>query len=170
MFTNPNDLTEKQRLYDNYYLDIAERSMEMSYAIRRKVGCVIVRDGRILSDGWNGMPPGMDNACETGLDGEYIPLSILRMMLDHDTKYLKTKPEVLHAETNAIAKLCRHGDSSEGATAYVTIPPCIECAKLLHRAGIVRIVFRSEYVSTKPGGVEYLHERHVEIVNYSTGA
>jgi dCMP deaminase len=103
----------------------------LSHAERRKVGCLIVKDTQIISEGYNGTPRGFDNRCE---------------YTDHvDEMY--TKPEVLHAESNAITKLARSTNSSDGATMYVTCSPCFECAKLIIQAGIKRVVYRDMYTN-----------------------
>lgn len=123
----------KQEELDSAYLDIAERWSDLSKAKRRKVGCLIVKDGAIISDGYNGTPKGFDNNCETRGLG--------------DTLY--TKPEVLHAESNAITKLAKSTQSSDGATMYTTISPCVECSKLVIQAGIRRLVYKEFYKDEK---------------------
>ena len=118
-------MLNKQRLYDELYMDIAVRIGEMSYDKRYKVGCVIVKDGQILSQGWNGMPKGMPNQTR-----------------DKDGK---TNPEVIHSEANALMKLAKHGGNCKDATIYCTYSPCWGCAKLLLQAGIKRIVYKKTY-------------------------
>lgn len=121
-----NEITsEKQRLLDERYLRMAIIWAENSYCIRRKVGALIVKDNMIISDGYNGTPSGFENVCE-------------------DENGM-TKPYVLHAEANAITKVARSNNSSEGATLYITDAPCIECAKLIIQAGIRRIVYTKSY-------------------------
>ena len=121
----------KQESLDFVYLKMAEDLSTLSHAKRRKVGCLIVKDTQIISEGYNGTPCGFDNNCE------YI---------DHvDEMY--TKPEVLHAESNAITKLARSTNSSEGATMYVTCSPCFDCAKLIIQAGIKRVVYKNLYTN-----------------------
>jgi len=121
----------KQESLDFVYLKMAEDLSALSHAKRRKVGCLIVKDTQIISEGYNGTPCGFDNNCE------YI---------DHvDEMY--TKPEVLHAESNAITKLARSTNSSEGATMYVTCSPCFDCAKLIIQAGISRVVYQNLYTN-----------------------
>ncbi len=115
----------KQRLLDERYLRMARIWSENSYCKRRQVGALIVKDKSIISDGYNGTPSGFENLCE---DGE-----------GH------TKPYVLHAEANAITKVAKSSNSSEGATLYVTASPCIECAKLIIQAGIIRVVYSELY-------------------------
>ena len=121
----------KQESLDFVYLKMAEDLSALSHAKIRKVGCLIVKDTQIISEGYNGTPCGFDNNCE------YI---------DHvDEMY--TKPEVLHAESNAITKLARSTNSSEGATMYVTCSPCFYCAKLIIQAGISRVVYQNLYTN-----------------------
>ena len=110
---------------DRRYLRMARIWAENSYCKRRQVGALVVKDGRIISDGYNGTPSGFENQCED-CDG-------------------LTKPYVLHAEANAITKLARSGNNSDGATMYVTASPCMECAKLIVQAGIRRVVYGEEY-------------------------
>lgn len=110
------------------YMDIAEIIGRNSYCKRHQVGAVIVRDGNIIAFGYNGTPSGFPNQCE-----------------DEEGR---TMPEVLHAESNAIAKLARSVESSEGATLYTTMAPCLECAKLIIQAGISLVVYRDEYRNT----------------------
>lgn len=116
---------EKQILLDTRYVRMARIWSENSYCIRRKVGALIVKDKMIISDGYNGTPSGFENICEDD-DG-------------------KTKPYVLHAEANAITKVAKSSNSSEGATLYVTASPCIECAKLIIQSGIKRVVYSDMY-------------------------
>lgn len=110
---------------DFTYLDIARAIARLSKSKRNKVGAVLVRDGSVISEGYNGTPAGWSNTCEDA-DGA-------------------TLPEVLHAEANAIAKIARSTQSSQGATLYTTLGPCLECAKLIHQAGITRVVYAEEY-------------------------
>ena len=123
--------------FTSFYFDVAERTAQLSYAKRLKVGAVIVKDHRILSYGYNGTPVGFDNVCETEINGDLV-----------------TKPEVIHAEQNAILKLARHGDSSSGATLFITHAPCVECAKLILQSGIDSVFYRHEYRSTE--GIDLL--------------
>ena len=117
---------------DVAYLRMAYIWSSLSKAERKKVGCLIVKDGAIISDGFNGTPQGFDNSCEIEKEGELV-----------------TKQEVLHAESNAITKLARGTQSSQGATMYITLSPCIECAKLIIQSGIKRVVFREAYRNTE---------------------
>ena len=123
---------EKDRL-DQTYMSMAQELSKLSHAQRRKVGCLIVKDTHIIAEGLNGTPRGFDNCCE------YI---------DH-VDHLYTKPEVLHAESNAITKLARSTNSSSGATLYVTCSPCFECSKLIIQSGIERVVYKHLYTSKK---------------------
>jgi len=121
-----------QTKLDKTYLKMCEDWAQLSHAERMKVGCLIVKDNQIISDGYNGTPTGFNNACEE-----------TRLLLSGREEL--TLPEVLHAESNAITKLSRSTQSSEGATLYSTLSPCFECAKLIIQAGIKRVVFFNEY-------------------------
>ena len=134
-----------------YFATIAEETAKLSSAIKLQVGCVIVKDNRILSVGYNGTPSGWDNECE----------HIIKWP-NGDIKFLTTKPEVLHAEANALMKLCRSTESSEGATLFVTHTPCIECAKLIYQAGISQVYYINEYNATKGCGQEFLEKAGIE--------
>ncbi len=134
---------KKQRDLDMRYMRMARIWAENSYCQRRKVGALIVKDKMIISDGYNGTPAGFENICE-----------------DEDGL---TKPYVLHAEANAITKIARSGNNSEGATLYVTTSPCIECSKLIIQAGIKRVVFSNLYRVTD--GIDLLKRAGVETVH-----
>lgn len=125
---------EKQKKMDSLYMDIAERVSNMSHCNRSKVGCVIVTPDNITSYGWNGMPSGMDNCCED----------------ESNT----TKKEVLHAELNALSKINSSTVSTKDATLYVTLSPCIECAKQIMQSGISNVVYRDDYRDTS--GIDLL--------------
>ncbi len=133
--------TEKARLLDIRYLRMAHIWAENSYCTRRQVGALIVKDKMIISDGYNGTPSGFPNVCE-GEDGLTVPC-------------------VLHAEANAITKIARSGNNSDGATLYVTDAPCIECAKLIIQAGIKRVLFSRAYRLTD--GIELLRKANIEV-------
>lgn len=126
-------------------MDCAERFAQLSHATRAKVGAIIVKDNRIISIGYNGMPSGWENECET-----------TREDLEKGTTVLFTKPEVLHAETNAIAKLAQSNESSTDATLFCTHEPCIECAKLIHQSGIRNVIFKRSYNAAKGTGSKFL--------------
>lgn len=126
--------------FDQSYLEMASVWARNSYCKRRQVGALIVKDRMIISDGYNGTPSGFENVCE---DENGV-----------------TKPYVLHAEANAITKVAKSGNSSEGATLYVTASPCVECAKLIIQAGIRRVVYRDEYRLTD--GIDLLIRAGIE--------
>lgn len=134
-----------------YFATIAEETAKLSSAKKLQVGCVIVKDNRILSVGYNGTPSGWDNDCE-----EVIKWP------NGDIKFLTTKPEVLHAEANALMKLCQSTESSKGATLFVTHTPCIECAKLIYQAGISQVYYINQYDATKGCGQEFLEKAGIE--------
>lgn len=133
---------EKQKIIDSRYLRMAAIWSENSYCRRRKVGALLVKDNMIISDGYNGTPSGFENRCE-----------------DEEGR---TYPFVLHAEANAITKVARSSNSSDGSTLYVTSSPCMECSKLIIQAGIKRVVF-SEYYRISEG-IELLKKVGIEIV------
>lgn len=128
----------------NAYMDTADRFAQLSSARRLKVGAIIVKDNRIISIGYNGMPAGWDNNCE------YEHYSIGN---PNDFE-LKTRPEVLHAEENALIKLARDGESGKGATLFITHAPCIQCAKLIYGAGIKEVIYKNTYRDT--AGLDFL--------------
>ncbi len=136
------DYDLKQRELDQRYLRMAAIWAENSYCQRRQVGALIVKEKMIISDGYNGTPSGFENVCE-------------------DENGL-TKPYVLHAEANAITKIARSGNNSDGATLYVTDSPCIECAKLIIQAGIRRVVYARQYRLTD--GIELMRRAGIELV------
>ena len=145
-------------------MKVAYQFAELSYAERKKVGAIIVKDDRIISIGYNGMPSGWDNDCE-----DYIKdVSFHVHENDKDTygTYV-TKPEVLHAESNAIAKVAQSNESSIGATMFCTHMPCIECAKLIHQAGINTVYYRESYKSAKGSGEEFLQKSKIELCQIS---
>ena len=123
---------------------------ELSHARRLHVGAIVVKDDRIISIGYNGMPAGWDNNCEDEIKWP-----------NGDIKFLTTKPEVLHAETNAIAKLARSVESGLDSDLFVTHSPCLDCAKLIHQAGIKRVYFGSAYRDS--AGVDFLRSSGVEV-------
>ncbi len=133
---------EKQRKFDLRYLQMARIWAQNSYCQRRQVGALVVKNGMIISDGYNGTPSGFENVCE---DDNGV-----------------TKPYVLHAEANAITKLARSSNNSEGSTIYITASPCIECAKLIIQAGIKRVVYGEKYRLTD--GIELLERAGIEVI------
>jgi dCMP deaminase len=128
----------------------AVRTAELSHAKRLQVGAVIVKDDSVISYGYNGMPAGWDNNCED--------------VIQHsdDTTSLKTKPEVLHAESNAVAKLARSINSGNGADIFITHAPCLDCAKLVYQAGIKRVYFGTAY--RDDSGIQFLEKSGVEVI------
>jgi dCMP deaminase len=150
----------KQKFIDAH-MKVAEVYAGLSSAKRLQVGAIIVKDDRIISIGYNGMPSGWDNNCEYVADVHPIDP---RYDYNNFSKELKTKPEVLHAETNAIAKLARTTESGLGATMFVTHAPCIDCAKLVFQSGINSVYYRNSY--RDDDGIEFLKKCNVEIIKY----
>tara|TARA_B000000475_G_scaffold244846_1_gene217600 strand:+ start:291 stop:764 length:474 start_codon:yes stop_codon:yes gene_type:complete len=136
----------KQERYDKIYLTVAHVFSQLSFDDDIKVGSIIVRNGQVLSQGFNGMPTGMCNHTRHS-DG-------------------MTRPEVIHSEANALMKLAKTGGSSEGATIYTTHSPCIECAKLILQAGIIRVVYDETYDSY---ALQFLKERGLDVKTYRSG-
>ena len=132
---------DKQTKFDRSYLEMAAVWAKNSYCTRRQVGAILVKDRMIISDGYNGTPAGFENVCE---DENGV-----------------TKPYVLHAEANAITKVAKSGNSSDGATLYITDSPCMECAKLIIQAGIRRVVYAREYRIVD--GVDLLRRAGIEV-------
>ena len=135
-------MDEKQHKLDLRYLKMAQIWAENSYCKRRQVGALVVKDQMIISDGYNGTPSGFENVCE---DDNNVTL-----------------PYVLHAEANAITKLARSSNNSDGSTLYVTASPCIECAKLIIQAGIKKVVYAEKYRLTD--GIDLLRQAGVEVI------
>lgn len=131
----------KQKKYDKAYLRMASEWGKLSFCKRKQVGAIIVKDRMIISDGFNGTPTGFDNCCEDE-NGE-------------------TKWEVLHAEANAILKVASSTQSAKNATLYITLSPCIQCSKLIHQAGIKRIVYAKNYRDSS--GLDFLEKAGVEL-------
>jgi len=123
-------------------MKVAETYASLSSAKRLQVGAIVVKDNRVISIGYNGMPSGWDNNCEEVVN--VVP-SDPRYDYNNFTKELKTKPEVLHAETNAIAKLARSSESGLDATIFITHAPCLDCAKLIYQSGISKVYYRNAY-------------------------
>ena len=136
----------------NAYMDVAERFAELSSARRLHVGAIVVKDDRIISIGYNGMPAGWDNNCEYEV--------VVEAEIGEDI-ILKTKPEVLHAEANAIAKVARSPESAENSVIFVTHAPCIECAKLIYQSGIKQVFYRDNYRSE--AGIDFLKQAGITI-------
>jgi dCMP deaminase len=137
-------MTEKKQLkYDKAYLKMALEWGKLSYCKRKQVGALIVKDRMIISDGFNGTPSGFDNCCEDSSG--------------------TTKWEVLHAEANAILKVASSTQSAKNATLYITLSPCTQCSKLIHQAGIKRVVYANAYKDA--AGLEFLEKAGVELMN-----
>jgi len=172
---------ERQRQYDEAYMKMAKAIGQLSYANRNKVGCIIVsKNGQVISQGFNGTPTGYDNCCEEPhCSCKYVKgcqyteqpiskqLSIKFCINPKNTGYrcdyltLTTKKEVLHAESNAIAKCAKWISSTEGATLYVTLSPCFECSKTIIQSGITRVCYAEKYRDTT--GIDFLRQNGIEV-------
>jgi dCMP deaminase len=144
----------KQKFIDAY-MDVAERFAQLSSARRLHVGAIVVKDDRIISIGYNGMPSGWDNNCE---DEITQPVGRVNLV---------SKPEVLHAETNAIAKLAKSNESGMGATMFITHAPCLDCAKLIFQSGIGSVLYRNTYRDTS--GVTFLEKSGITVKQIEKG-
>jgi dCMP deaminase len=161
------------------YMKTAETFAELSHAVRLKVGAIVVKDDRIISIGYNGMPAGWDNNCEniewmgSGAGG-WLDFDEIQERWPFEGTYLdgdgnemqgryrlKTKPEVLHAETNAIAKLAKSNESGMGSSLFITHAPCLDCAKLIYQSGIGHVLYRNSYRDTS--GIEFLEKSSVVV-------
>lgn len=151
----------KQKWVDAF-MDTAARFADLSSAVRLKVGAVVVKDNRIISIGYNGMPAGWTNECEHVVD---VAKTDPRYDYNNFTKELKTKDEVIHAEANAILKLARDGESGYGSSLFCTHAPCIDCAKLIHGAGINNVYYRNSYRDTR--GLDFLTKCNIGVYNVS---
>ena len=137
-----------QEQADKYYIKVAQLCAKNSYAVKLQVGAIIVKDGQIMSDGFNGTPCGFENKCEVkSMDGS-----------------LHTLSSVLHAESNAILKCAKYGRPTNGSTLYITHSPCIECAKLIIQAGIIRVVYIEDY--KKSEGLELLKKAGINVEKF----
>ena len=139
------------------YMDVAERFAQLSSAVRLQVGAIVVKDDRIISIGYNGMPAGWDNCCE-----EEVVVATVDGVPQREIKELKSKPEVLHAESNAIAKLAKSPESGDGASIFITHSPCIDCAKLIYQSGIKTVYYRNAYRSAS--GTNFLKKSGIEVI------
>ena len=135
--------------FKHAFMETAQTFAELSHARRLKVGAIVVKEDRIISIGYNGMPAGWDNTCED------------EFLHEDGSTTLRTKPEVLHAETNAIAKLAKSNDSGNGATMFITHSPCIECAKLIYQSGIGHVMYMQNY--RDDAGITFLEKSGVEV-------
>lgn len=140
---------DKQKILDERYIEMSLIWSKNSKSKRKKVGALLVKNGSIISDGYNGTPSGFDNNCEIEIETE-------------GRIELKTKKEVLHAESNAIAKVAKSNYSSEGSTLYTTLSPCVECAKLIIQSGIKRVVYLEKY--SGDCGIPLLEKTNIDIV------
>jgi dCMP deaminase len=143
----------KQKFID-YFMDVAERTSQLSHAVRLKVGAIIVKDDRIISIGYNGMPSGWDNNCEFIFTHPQTKIS-----------ELVTRKEVLHAETNAISKLAKSNEAGDNSTLFCTHAPCIDCAKLIYQSGINSVFYRTQYRSDD--GINFLTKSGVNVTQHS---
>jgi dCMP deaminase len=164
--------------FQKLYNTIAHEVAKMSHARRLQVGAVIVKDDRVISMGYNGMPAGWENNCEDivwdkGAGGWLSPEEIEAQypfegwneQAGRNVRYgLKTKPEVLHAESNAVSKLAKSNDSGDGADIFVTHAPCIECAKLIYQSGIRRVYYNQNY--RDDSGIRFLKQSGVEVIKH----
>jgi dCMP deaminase len=145
----------KQKFIDAY-MDVAERFAKLSSAKRLKVGAIVVKDDRIISIGYNGMPAGWTNECE----------EVVEYLEDGET-ITKTKDEVIHAEANAIAKLAKSSESGDGSTMFLTHAPCIHCAKQVYATGIKKVYYRNSYRDTI--GIDFLNHCGISVEQISPG-
>lgn len=161
--------------FKDAYIDVAIRFAKLSTAKRLNVGAVIVKDDSIIGFGYNGMPSGWDNECEY-IEKTYDKRDILTgnfcdWNYDRDTRVysrLKTKPEVLHAESNAIAKLARSTQSGVGAWMFCTHSPCLECAKLIYQSGITHLIYANDYRTDT--GINFLSNCKIHVEKYESNA
>ena len=163
----------KPRLLEAY-MKTAETFAELSHAKRLHVGAIVVKDDRIVSIGYNGMPAGWDNNCEYkeyinagNNTGEFASWSFDQQEDDGRMYRLRTRPEVLHAESNAISKLARSSESGDGATMFITHAPCMECSKLIYQSGIRRVYFGSAY--RDDSGVRFLKQCGIAVEQMERG-
>lgn len=148
--SNNSVSAQRQHKIDVTYIKMAQIWANLSHALRKKVGALIVKNNTIIADGYNGTPSGFENECEEAISNE-----------DGSFKEYRTKWYVLHAESNALAKVAKSTQSSEGATLYVTYSPCTECSKLILQAGIKKVVYLEEYRDIT--GLDFLRRAGVEI-------
>ena len=168
----------KQKFID-LYMDWAKRTSQLSHAVRLQVGAVIVKDDSVISYGYNGMPAGWDNNCEDVVwdsgAGGWLDPEEFEMKYPYEAWHeeagrnvrhgLKTKPEVLHAESNAVAKLAKSSNSGLGADIFITHAPCLDCAKLVYQAGIKRVYFNQNY--RDDSGIKFLEKSGVDVIQCS---
>jgi dCMP deaminase len=138
--------------YYDFYMSIAQSAANESVAVKRKVGAAIILPSGLIATGWNGMPAGFNNVCEWQCEDAK----------GYDTG--RTKPEVIHAERNALDKLCREGVSPEGAILFTTTAPCIECAKSIAAVGIVSVIFETKF--TSDAGIDFLIKSGIKVESF----
>lgn len=159
--------------YINYYMSVAKQTAALSTAEKLKVGAIIVKGNRIISFGYNGTPSGWDNVCEDKIYHDVDPIRYTRYVNDGYLEYLdkdydgklfvlKTKPEVLHAELNCIGHCCESGESTKGASLFVTTAPCLQCSLIISTTGITDVYYDKEYRSLD--GVEFLTKRNINVI------
>jgi dCMP deaminase len=151
-----------------YYMEIAELTAKLSYAVRLNVGAVIVKGNQILSSGYNGMPTGWENVCEHKVyceDGEYREQQLPKDSNEWKTYKLVSKPEVLHAERNALDKVAASNESTQGAVMFCTHSPCLECAKSIYNTGITDLYYKHDYKSND--GINFLKKTGVYVHKYT---
>ena len=149
--------------WQSAYMDTAERFASLSTAKRLKVGSLVVKDNRIISIGYNGMPSGWTNECEYEVEDE-LSTGQRHVYVGPEEKkvsFLRTKPEVIHAEANAIAKLAGSNESGKDATMYITHAPCTECAKLIYGTGITRVFYKHKY--RDENGIHFLEKCKIKV-------
>jgi len=159
----------KEKFIDAY-MEVAKTFANLSTATRLQVGAIVVKDDRIISIGYNGMPSGWDNCCEDVVETmEDNPWHDYKMLKENGWDYknnqyvkLKSKPEVLHAESNCIAKLAKSPESGDGASIFITHSPCIDCAKLIYQSGITTVYYEENYRSTQ--GIDFLNKSGIKVV------
>jgi len=139
--------------FQTAFMRCAHTFAELSHAKRAQVGCIIVKDNRIISIGYNGMPSGWDNCCEDTIHHHEL-----------GTTTVMSKPEVLHAETNAIAKVARSSESCLNAHLFCTHMPCLDCAKIIYQAGIQTVYYDLDYQAAKGSGKDFLTESGIEVI------
>jgi len=135
--------------WQSAYIDVAERFASLSTARRLKVGAIVVKDNRVLSIGYNGMPSGWDNNCEDACKPDWMDWEPTEEDVQLGIAILKTKPQVIHAEMNCLSKLAGSNESGKGADMYITHAPCIECAKMIYASGIVNVFYKHDYRDDK---------------------
>jgi dCMP deaminase len=142
----------------DFYMDVAHRTAKLSTAVKLQVGAIIVKDNRIISIGYNGMPSGWTNECEYE---EVIHINDIPMMDIPENRELVTKPEVIHAESNAISKLAKCSESGENASMFITHSPCMSCAKLIYQSGISAVYYRTAYRDM--AGIDFLDKSDIGV-------